>query len=202
MRSIINVHDRRIQNRNTARFSQPRTRGVSLIEVMIGMAIFSLLALGIIATAMHSLRTSQLNVMKNTAFTVSQGFLEQIRSIDESHLKAAVEDPYDTPIPTKSVSATSAGGVIHVDSPLYLEDPVATADGQNHRKILVDLTENSAGEMNEVFMDMWFDLDITPMTTANGYLIKIDFKYYRPGLNYLAAQTGSVRIVRGTGSEN
>lgn len=169
---------------------------------MIGFGIFSLLALSLTATALHTLRSAQLNIMRNTAYTTAQGFLEQLKSIPESSLRAAIADPEGTPIPTRSVSALNASGVVHVDSPLYLNDPAATEKGSNYRKILLDMQEGDGGSVNAVHMDMWFDLDITPLGSSRGYLIELNFSYESPGISYVPPQNNSVRIIRSGGASN
>lgn len=177
-------------------------KGFSLVEVMIGFMVFSILALSLTATALHTLRSAQLNIMRNTAFATAQGFLEQLKSIPESSIRAALADPEGTPLPTRSVSAAHASGINHIDSPLYLDDPHATAQGSNHRKILLDLREQDDGSFSEVTMDMWFKLEITPLSSSRGYLIEIEFSYESPGIDYVPPQRSSVRIIRSGGSSN
>lgn len=176
--------------------------GFSLIEVMTGMAVFAVLALGLMSTVMYSLRSSQLNVMKNTAYATAQGFLEQIKSLPEPVLIEAINDPTGTPLPTKSVSALQTGGILHVNDPIYLDDPSPHANGENHKEILIDIRKTGSGSSDAVVMDMWFDVDITQLTQARGYEIRIDFKYKGRGMDLIPAQTNSVRIIRTSGSSN
>lgn len=172
------------------------------MELMIGFIVFSILALGITATAIHNLRSSQQNIMKNTAYSVSQGFAEQIKSIPESDLLASIAEPEVVPLPTRGIAATAHGSAVDVDSPLYLKDPNATADGENHRQILIDLREEPSGDISEVYMEMWFDVDVTRLKTSRGFLIQVDFKYKHPALSHLGTLTNTVRMVRTAGAEN
>lgn len=176
--------------------------GFTIIELLIGFMVFTLLALGLTATALFNYRHAHFNIMKNTAYATAQGFLEQIKSIPESSLSAAIADPTGTPVPTRSVSASSGGGITHVDSPLYLSDPSKTSRGENYRKILIDLREESNGTFTDVYMDMWFDLDITRLASANGYAISIEFQYENPALKAITPQTETVRIIRTSGTSN
>lgn len=169
---------------------------------MIGFVVFTILALGLTSTALHNLRSAQMNIMKNTAYSAAQGFLEQLKSIPESAILEAIADPSGSPLPTRSISADGSGGVTHIDSPLYLTDPAATSDGENHRRILVDLRDDGNGGITEVFMDMWFDVNISKLTTSRGYLIEIEFTYSHPALSYLPRQIDSVRGIRTSGAEN
>lgn len=177
--------------------------GFSLIELMIGMLVFSILALSLTAMALHNLRSSQLNIMKNTAHATAQGFLEQLKSLPESNLLDALAAPTTVPLPTRSISADLVNaGVTQVESPLYLEDPLPTARGENYRRILIDLKEGANGTETEVFMDMWFDVNVTRLTTSRGYLITIEFLYQCPGMAFIPSQEDSVRVVRTSGSSN
>jgi hypothetical protein len=169
---------------------------------MIGFVVFTILALGLTATVLHSLRSSQLNIMKNTAFSVAQGFAEQVKSLPEGFLLAALADPSGTPLPTRSIAATADGGTVHVDSPLFLDDPDPSPEGENYRRILIDLREDGSGRFSEVYMDMWFDIDVSRMKTSRGFLIEVGFHYRHPALSHLGIQSNTIRVVRTTGAEN
>lgn len=146
---------------------QRRRSGVTLIEVVIAMAVFMILALGLTTTVLQSQEMAQNNIIRNTAYTVAQGYLEQIKSIPVQTLNAALNDPSNVSIPTKSVSALDSGD-IELEDPLFLDGPDASLsgqnDGSNRKEIMIDLREDADGNnTGEVVMECWFDLDIEPL---------------------------------------
>lgn len=169
-----------------------RPSGFSLVEVMVGFAILGITATGLVFTALQGLRSAHQNVMRTTAFATAQSFLEQIKVIPEEDLRAALAAPTKTPLPTRSLRASSA----EVMDPIYLSDPSANSDGENHKSIVVDLKDGSNGQQKEVIMDMWFDVDITRFGQASGYFISMDFTYEIRGIRYVPRHQNSLRLVR------
>lgn len=70
-----------------------RSRGFSLVEVMVALAIFSMLAMAYTATSLYARRSAETNVMESTALTVAAGYLEQIKSLEYESLIVSVKDP-------------------------------------------------------------------------------------------------------------
>ena len=139
-------------------------RGMSLVEVMIAMVIFAMVALGITKAVLQSTQIAQNNIVRNTAYTAAQGYLEQIKSLPLVTIREALADPEGTPLPTMSVSALESGQ-IEIDDALFLDGPDDSLsgqdDGSNFRRILIDLREVEGEEdPREVTMDTWFDIDI------------------------------------------
>ena len=119
---------------------KPRgSSGFTLVEIMVGFAIFSIVAMGLSTSAIFSMRMAHLNVMRTTAFASAQGFLEQIKVIPEEDILAAINDPDKVPLPTRSISVLQMGSAIDIDDPIFLEDPNATTKGQNFKQIVVDI---------------------------------------------------------------
>lgn len=172
------------------------------MELLIGFMVFTVLALGLTSAALFNYRHAHFNIMKNTAYATAQGFLEQMKSIPESSITAAMANPSGSPLPTRSVSAIDTGGITHVDSPLYLSDPASTARGENYRRILIDQREESNGTFTDVYMNMWFDVDITRLSSANGYAITIEFQYENPAMRAISPQTETIRVIRTSGTSN
>src|SRR5471030_2308409 len=95
----------------------------TLLEVMVGMATFTLLSLGITAGVIQSRRLSQLNVLRTSAYTVAQGYMEQMLSINSANIESASESWVSNrpPIPTEAVnSLTSNASQVEVSDPLYV----------------------------------------------------------------------------------
>lgn len=167
-------------------------RGFSLLETLIALALFGILALALTGLVQYSVGSSQRNIIRSTAFTVAQGYLEQIKSLEASKLRLSLADPSGTPLPTRSISALSSDVV--KDDPLYLEDPSPHADGQNHKQVLVDIKDLNGTE-TPVYMDMWFDVDMDELDIGNGFLITINFSFRFTGLN-ARMDSGTVAMIR------
>lgn len=159
---------------------------MSLVEIMIAMVIFLLLALGITKAVVQSQQIAQNNIIRNTAYTIAQGYLEQIKSLASQEVRDAIAAPDGTPLPTMSVSALAESD-IEVSDPIFLDGPDPSlkgrSDGSNHREILVDLQETEDGDPREVTMDAWFDVDITEIENKSySYAIEIYFEAALRGL--------------------
>lgn len=172
---------------------------MTLIEVVVAMTIFTMLALSITASVIQSQRISQNNILINTGFTIAQGYLEQIKSIAPSEIEAALLDPEGTPLPTQSISALKETET-EIDDPLFLDGPDRNlggqTDGSNKKEVLLDLKESPDGTQREVTMDAWFDVDIEDMENQSySYSIEIHFEVRTRGSNSNLVR-GVVRGVR------
>ena len=185
--------------RSTGAWSRLHPRLVqafTLLEVMVGMATFTLLSLGITAAVLQSRRLSQLNVLRTSAYTVAQGYMEQIFSINAADLETASETwvAGRAPIPTEAVnSLTANASLVEKSDPLYVS-PYATPypttwngtsvnitartgtsltnDIWNCKQIMVDLSTNSTGgNATPIIMNEWFDVQVsrawTQITSGN-----------------------------------
>ncbi len=151
--------------------------GFSLVEIMIAMVIFTMLALGITGTVIQSQRIAQNNILSNTAYTVVQGYLEQLKTISSGEIEAALLAPATVPLRTRSISALGSGNETQVDDFLYL-------NGFNAKEILIDLQEKPNVPPREIVMHLWVDLNIEPSPPGTGryYRITIDFDYEVRGM--------------------
>lgn len=154
--------------------------GFSLLEVVIALAIFMLVAFGITGTVLQSQQIAQNNIIRNTAYTVAQGYLEQIRTIPVLALQRAIDDPPGIPLPTKSVSALHLGA-IEVEDPLFLDGDAPPlpnrTNGSNYKRILIDLQDRPNQAPREVTMDAWFDVELDFLGVGeNTFTITIRFE--------------------------
>lgn len=176
-------------------FRMPVQPGFSLLESVIAMTVFTIVALGISGLVIQARKVAENNILRNTAFTVAQGYLEQIRSISIAEIEAAIADPENVPIPTKSVSATAVSS-IEQDDDMFIDGPdpaiAGGTTGSNYKQILVDITpiydpptSRSDADIvgyKEVHMEAWFDLNIAQFANQpNTYEISIAFEYQPRG---------------------
>lgn len=80
---------------------------MTLVETVVAMTVFSLIAAGVIGLTVQSRRMAESAIRENTAATVAQGYLEQIKSVEYSALEDAIADPTTIAIPTKTDQDTN-----------------------------------------------------------------------------------------------
>jgi prepilin-type N-terminal cleavage/methylation domain-containing protein len=85
--------------------------GFSLVESIVSLGVFSVLAVSIIAVVLQLRRIAENNVYENTALTMAQGYIEQIRSLPYNELLSAANS--DT-IQLRLLSA-NGGGILLTD---------------------------------------------------------------------------------------
>jgi type II secretory pathway pseudopilin PulG len=172
---------------------RPRLRrvfahGFTLLEVMVGMATFTLLSLGITAGVMQSRRLSQLNVLRTSAYTVAQGYMEQMLSINSANIESASESWVSgrPAIPTEAVNAlTTNASLVEKSDPLYVS-PVSPPypagsnliartgtslanDVWNCKQIMIDMSTNTTGgNATPIVMNEYFDVQVSRDWTQVG----------------------------------
>ena len=95
-------------------------RGMTLIEVVLALSILALSLGGILAALMQSRRLTEGSVIQNSAMTVVQGYIEQIKNMELKDVVNATKDP-------------SAGGVANLGASFeiktrFKEPPATGAD--------------------------------------------------------------------------
>jgi prepilin-type N-terminal cleavage/methylation domain-containing protein len=140
-----------------------RVNGFTLVEVIMGLLVFAILATTSSVAFVQTQKLAHANVMHNTARTVLQGYVEQIKGIQYYKLLEAMDDPVSIPIPTKSISSLSEGEEIQIDDTLLF-------DQENHKNILLDIIDNGDGTFETHTMDLY----VTP--TATNRPIEINYE--------------------------
>ena len=137
-----------------------REGGFTLAEIMVGMLVFTLVAVGLTAAVLQTRRFSQLALMRNMAYTIAQGYMEQMEAIPVSNLtlSATAGPTYPIPIPTMGVSYLDTTN-IQISDPLYVS-PISNltpapnvtlvpragkpGDVWNVKQIMINLTGNTS----------------------------------------------------------
>ncbi len=170
-----------------------RQDGFTLIEVMVATILFTFMAMGVARMTMMSFRTSHINVYKTTAESVAQGFIEQIKSMDnETMLRTATTRTTGSVEPrnvlmTRSVSLMALGaGADQIDDWLVpnAEDPDSLSNNfqiVNLKRVIVDVDQENGTRKT---MDMWIDVEIhrLPDMTGNVYMIDLQYAFFLPTL--------------------
>lgn len=142
------------------------------MEVAIGMAVFVILLVSGSVAITQTQKLAHSNVMHNTARTVIEGYMEQMKSIPYIKFVETMADPDNVPIETKSISSLKSAEVIQYDDPLYVNI-------DNTKKVLLDIFEESDGSLTPRTMEVV----VKPTITDLGPLRV--FKYLRSPLTFV-----------------
>lgn len=88
----------------SSNFVRRGARGMTLIEVVIALSILALTLGGILAALIQSRRLTEGSVIQNSAMTVVQGYLEQIKNMDLKDVVNANIDPSAGGVPNLAAS--------------------------------------------------------------------------------------------------
>lgn len=166
---------------------------------MVSVAVFAIVAAGVSSTTMMTSRIAHGNIYENTAHMVAQGYAEQIKSIRFDEIRAALDNPAENDIPTKSLSLGSAAdiGQLQKADPLIFGVPVK-------KNIVVDI-ERKGGQEKERIMHMWVTAQGRNLANDadcwNSIEIDLNFEWEVYGTSGLTKKGGVVRLVKTNVSE-
>lgn len=172
-----------------------RQKGYSLVEVMISVGILTIVAAGISSVTMMTSRIAYSNIYENTAYNIAQAYAEQIKSINFTAIRNALEDPATYDIPTESLMLGSSEetGDLKIDDPLIFGVPL-------EKEIVVDIEEGQSGELVERRMRMWIlptGTDLTTETSCwDAIEIALDFEWEVFDGSGLTRHSGQVKLVK------
>lgn len=138
-----------------------RSRGFNLVEVMVGLGIFSMISVSIIGLTFWVRVSTEEAVYNNTALTLAQAYLEQMRSSDFATLRTAANDttaPLGLLSTTGSALTDEGGGVMNNGN--WARETIMLDEDENgqerqpltfrFRPVLVDLNAATAGAADGV----------------------------------------------------
>jgi prepilin-type N-terminal cleavage/methylation domain-containing protein len=164
-------------------------RGLTLIEVMISLGIFALVATSVVAVTFRIRSMAEQTVYQNTALVLAQGYIEQLRSLDYPTLERAAQDATGT----VALALVNAGGATVADTSGGV---LGNGDWSSET---VFLDENANGTPIQP-LQFRFQPVLTSLTTstsgaASGVEITVN---YQTTYNFGHTQTftGSLRTVR------
>ncbi|GAB5560131.1 MAG: hypothetical protein SynsKO_17780 [Synoicihabitans sp.] len=165
------------------------TAAFSLIEVIVGLTIFSFMIVGILSLTFQVRAASEEAVYNNTALTLAQAYLEQMRSSDFATLQAAALDTSGT----VDLNLVSSGGTLLTDK------KGGVFNNKDWAKETIMLDEDDAGNPRQPltfqFRPILKDLNSLLGGTADGVEIVLWYKsVYNFGSRRI--QIGTLRTVR------
>ena len=177
----------------------PLNSGLTLVELMISIAVFAIVAAGISSTTLMTSRIAYGNIYENTAYMVAQGYAEQIKSIRFNEIRVALDNPAEYDIPTESLSlgTNDSAGQLKKADPLIFGVPIEKdvvvdieGEGEEQRERIMKMWITATGRDLEVATDCWDSIEIT-----------LDFEWQVAGLKGMNRKDGVVRLVKTNVSE-
>ncbi len=187
-------------------------KGLTLVEVMIGLGVLSLNVIGLSTAMIQAQRMSYQAIYQNAAFHAAQGFLEQIRSMPYTDFEAAYADPDNVTLPTLSTSALSSDVIF--DDPLTFQASLGSGslvrnpNAYDEKQVVIDIREdeNEIGETvyTEIIMPIRFTLDLVNLSEGPGgqtpldaFEVSLVFQYEVPSASGPYWKTGKLVTVVG-----
>ena len=163
--------------------------GFNIVEVIVGMAIFSFMVVGLLSLTFQVRASSEEAVYNNTSLTLAQAYLEQMRSSDFATLQVAAIDTSGV----VGLDLVSSAGVTMTDT-----SGGVLANGDWASEVIM-LDEDAEGNPRQPltfrFRPMLIDLNTVTGGTADGVEITL---FYQTTYNFgsVRTQNGSLRTVR------
>lgn len=166
-----------------------REAAFTLLEAVIGMTLFSFVAVGTIAVTFMVRSTSERAVYDNTTLTLAQAYLEQLRSVDFSTLRSAAADATGTV--ALNLIASNGSVLTDVSSGVFGNGDWA----QETIMLDEDALGTATQPMTFRFRPVIRDLNTITAGTADGVEVVL---YYQCTYNFGTLRTlnGSLRTVR------
>ena len=174
-----------------------RINGFTLVEVIVGMLVFAILATTSSVAFVQTQKLAHANVMHNTARTILQGYVEQIKGIQYYKLLESMANEAITPLPTKSISSLTQGEEIQISDDLYLNQ-------ENHKEVLLDIIDHGEGVYETHTMDLYVTPVATNILNSEGIEVlefSLNYSYESIFKGMQATHNGTVRFIKTSVSE-
>lgn len=103
-------------NSKSSGWQRPSQSGFSLVELMISLVVFALLATGVTSSILLTYRLSLNTMESNTALTMGYGYTEQLKSLSFGEISSALQNA-STPIMLYRLHNSSSAQ--HTEEPFY-----------------------------------------------------------------------------------
>lgn len=183
--------------RNHYRTHNHLKKGFTLVEVVVGVFLFVMLLAAGSSAIVQTQKLAHSNIMHNTARTVVEGYMEQMKALSYIDYVRAMEDPTKVPFDTKGIDSLSKGKVIQYDDPLY-------AKQENKKVVFLDIEEADDGTLHPLTMDLYITPNITDISPTEGlqvFEITMTYKYNSLYDGSIKSYEGSIRFIKTAVSE-
>ena len=186
-RPTSSILERSTATGGPSRHSLASCRAMTLVEVIISLGLFAILSASVISITFQIRSMAEQTVYQNTALTLAQGYMEQIRHLDYTTLKQVSQDNTKT-LPLDNTT----GSQVQPDTGTFFGNHVWA-------KETIYLDQNAAGAPIQP-MEFKFKADIVSLETAttglaSGVEVTITYKTtYNFGVT--RTMNGALRSVR------
>lgn len=166
-------------------------RGMTLVEVIIALGLLALLSISVISVTFQIRSMAEQTVYQNTALTLAQGYMEQIRHLDYTTLKQVSQDSTSSPTVTLPLDRTDMTAVTNVAG--------GTFGNSSWSKERVFMDQSASGQpiqpLDFEFQPVLVSLETATSNLASGVEITLN---YRVTYNYGVRRVvnGALRSVR------
>lgn len=174
-----------------------KLEGFTLVEVIVGMVVFAMLATTSSVAFVQTQKLAHANIMHNTARTVLQGYVEQLKGVQYFKLLESINDPTTIPLPTKSISSIATGTDIQISDTLFINQ-------ENYKKVLIDLIERGNGVFDEHTMDLYITPTVANINSTAGIEVlefNLNYRYESLFKGINASHSGTIRFIKTSVSE-
>lgn len=156
----------RQQNYRSKIFSEKS--GVTLVEIMVAMVILGFSGLALLTGLMQSRRYTELAIHENTALTIGQGYIEQMKNMEFASLDEAV-------LPT--LFHEGVADTLSV-SPLPADPTVGNTGTDIKNSKLIDIKNTPADTSDDMNLDVYVYIEnITDVANEVGEARRIILRY-------------------------
>ena len=147
---------------------------MTLIEIMVAMSIFTIVAFGTISGMLQSRRMTEGSIYQNTAATIAQGYIEQMMNMEFTLL--------DAPVITQLFSQGTDDSLTPSPLPSDPEVGNAATDVENVRRIDINNTPTDTGDDLTIRFVLYIE-DLSDLAAGIGESRKIilRYRYTNPG---------------------
>ena len=174
-----------------------KRRGFTLVEVAIGMTIFVFLLISGSSAIVQTQKLAHSNVMHNTARTVIEGYMEQMKGLSYAEYQEAMAEPDKVPFSTKGISSIKVGADITYDDPLFIGI-------ENKKEGLLDIQEDAAGVKTPITMDVFVTPRLQNLAATEGleaYEVTLTYRYESIYKGVTKDYQGAIRFIKTAVSE-
>jgi type II secretory pathway pseudopilin PulG len=144
---------------------------MTLVEMMVALGLLAMLSVSVISVTFQTRSMSEQSVYQNTALTLAQGYMEQIRHLDYTTLSSVAQDsssavtlPIDNSVGTQvqPLSGTFFGNGVWAAETVYLDQTASGSPIQpmqfRFRPVLTSLETATSGLASGVEVVLFYQV--------------------------------------------
>ncbi len=176
-----------------------KNKGYTLVEVVLAVLIFGFMVTGISSSMIFAQKQAFSNIMDNTAFSVAQGYLEQIKSMSFEDIASSTAAPGEGGIALETKSIILSETQTENDaSELNIDDPLFVGVS-NARSIALDYESAYGSGSAKRTLEIEFTPILNNISATSGrdiIEIRLEFTYNSIFGDGSITRTGAVQAIK------